>query len=190
MSKRNIRNLEGQVWRWMFAAAWGILTGTWREESPLLPFVSTIRCGWTGSEPTRTPLNTHQMKHPGPCWKKRRRTKNHLLGYFYWFGPLGRFSQVKSRCPSVVCLCVCAVAETPLLDGLETSGKRGYRLYWHTSRHFMFLLFQWFFVNQLFCVFCLLCLCKRSCSHMDIMPKLFTISKTSNLHKNFFLCAR
>ena len=31
------------------------------------------------------------------------------------------------RCTSVVCLCVCAIAENPLPGELETSGQRAYR---------------------------------------------------------------
>ena len=35
-----------------------------------------------------------------------------------------------------MCACVCAIAENPLPGGLETSGWREYRFYWHTSRRF------------------------------------------------------
>ena len=39
---------------------------------------------------------------------------------------------------------VFAITETPLPGGLETSGRRAYRYYWHTSRYLGFLPFQWF----------------------------------------------
>ena len=46
----------------------------------------------------------------------------------------------KLRCPSVVCVSVsvCAIAENPLPGGLETSGQRVYRYYWHTSTQLSF----------------------------------------------------
>ena len=37
---------------------------------------------------------------------------------------------------SCLCLCVCAIAETLLPGGLETSGQRGYCLYWHNIQQF------------------------------------------------------
>ena len=33
---------------------------------------------------------------------------------------------------------VCAIAETSLPGRLETFGRRAYRIYWQTSRHFKF----------------------------------------------------
>ena len=35
--------------------------------------------------------------------------------------------------------------ETTLTGGLETSGRRAYRLFWHISRRFWVLRFGWFF---------------------------------------------
>ena len=45
-------------------------------------------------------------------------------------------------CESCICLYLCAIAKTPLHGGMETSGQRAYRLYWHTSRHFCILTFS------------------------------------------------
>ena len=45
-------------------------------------------------------------------------------------------SAFMSPCPDVVCLFVRAIAENPFPGGLEISGRRAYRLYGHTSRHF------------------------------------------------------
>ena len=48
------------------------------------------------------------------------------------------------------------MVETTLPDGLETSGRRVYRYFWHISRHFCFFLF-WIIFSVLnffgFCVF-------------------------------------
>ena len=42
----------------------------------------------------------------------------------------------------------CALLETTLPCGLETSGQRAYCLYWLIKRSLNFLRFQWFFVKQ------------------------------------------
>ena len=41
--------------------------------------------------------------------------------------------------------CVCAIAENPIPGGLETSGQRAYRIYWHVLRYFCVFVFLMFF---------------------------------------------